>query len=172
MRLLTIAVVLALALVGAGCGGGDEASSDTETVVTETTTEDTTTDETATEDETETDGSSFASGDCAELIAASTQLSSAFGAAGSSGDLEDVSAIFDEFAANAPDEIREDLEILAAAYAEYFDVLSDIDITSGETPSPEALAALQEAMASIDQAEVTAASERLAAWSTENCPTG
>jgi hypothetical protein len=176
VRLLTIAVVLALALLGAGCGGGDEASSDTETVVTETTddttTEDTTTDETTTEDETETDGSSFASGDCAELIAASAQLSSAFGAAGSSGDLEDVSAIFDEFAANAPDEIREDLEILAAAYAEYFDVLSDIDIASGETPSPEALAQLQAAMASIDQAEVTAASERLAAWSTENCPGG
>lgn len=174
MRLLTIAVVLAFALVGAGCGGGDdEASGDTDDITIETTTDDTTTDETTTDDETtDGDGSDdfdFASGECRDLVEASTQLSQAFGAAGQDGDLGDVSDLFQEFAENAPEEIRADFATLAEAYESYAEVFADVDLDSGETPDAETLAELQQALASIDQEEVAAASQRISDWAEENC---
>lgn len=174
MRLLTIALVLALAVVGAGCGGDDESSGDTTDTTTEETftfdtTEDTETDGTET-DETDTDaGDGLATGECQELVDASTQLSQAFGAAGTSGDLGDSSEFFEEFADRAPDEIQGDFQILAEAYSEYADALGDVDLQSGETPSADDLQALQEALSSIDQAEVTAASQRISEWATANC---
>ena len=171
MRLLTIAVVLVLALAGASCGGDDEASSDGDDVTIETTTDETTTDDTTT-DETDDDTGDLdelASGECQELVAASTSFSEAFGAAGQDGDVDDVSELFEEFADRAPEEIRDDFAILAEAYASYAEVIGDVQIEPGETPDAEALARLQEALASIDQAEVTAASQRISDWATENC---
>jgi len=167
VRLLTIAVVIALALVGAGCGGDDETSAEGDDVAIETTTDDTTTDETTTDDD--TGDFDFASGECRDLVDASAELSQAFGAAGQDGDLDDVSDLFDEFAENAPDEVRDDFAILAEAYESYADVFADIDVDPGETPDAEALARLQEALASIDQAEVTAASQRIETWAEQNC---
>jgi hypothetical protein len=134
MRRLTIAVVLAaLALAGAGCGGGDESSGTTETTVTETTTDETTTDETTTE-ETTTDGSGgLTSGDCADLVNASAELAQAFAAAGATGDAGAASEFFDRF--EAPDEIREDFQVLADAYAEYIAALQDIGLESAKRPA-------------------------------------
>ena len=169
MRLLLIALVLALALVGAACGG-DETSADGDDITIETTTDETTTDETTNEaNEDDTGDFDVASGECRELVDASAQLSQAFGAAGQDGDLGDVSELFDEFAANAPDEIRDDFATLAEAYASYADVLEDIDVDPGETPDAEALAQLQSALAAVDQQEVTAASQRISDWAEENC---
>jgi hypothetical protein len=175
MRWLTIAVALtAFVLVSAGCGGDDEAASDT-TTLTDTTTEETTTEETTTE-ETTTDDSGdlggLASGECAELVEAGTQLSQALGAGTSSANLEEVSAFYDEVVEKAPDEIRADVQILADAWVAYADVLADVQVEPGQTPDAEALAALQQALASIDQQEVSAAATRISAWTTENCPTG
>jgi hypothetical protein len=174
VRLLTIAVVLVLAVLGAGCGGGDdEAGSDTDTAVTEETiTDDATTDETTTDDtETDTDGSAgLASDECRDLVEASTELGEALGATGSaSDDVQDVARLFDELADRAPDEIEADIRVLGEAYAAYADVIGDIQVEPGQTPDPEDLQRLQEALASIDQQEVTAASERLSAWAEENC---
>jgi hypothetical protein len=178
VRLLTIAVVLLLALVGAGCGGGDdETAADTDPVVTETTA-DTTTDDDTTEDDT-TDGDTtgddttsgiFSSGDCAELVAASASLSQAFAAVGGvEGDVDEATELFEDFAENAPDEIRDDLQVLAEAYATYVAALDDVDFEEGQVPDAQTLAALQQAIASIDQAEVTEASQNLTEWSTANC---
>jgi len=172
VRLLTIAVVLVLALAGASCGGDDEASSDGDDVTIETTTDETTTDDTTTDETTDDDTGDLdelASGECQELVAASTSFSEAFGAAGQDGDVDDVSELFEEFADRAPEEIRDDFAILAEAYASYAEVIGDVQIEPGETPDAEALARLQEALASIDQAEVTAASQRISDWATENC---
>jgi ABC-type glycerol-3-phosphate transport system substrate-binding protein len=175
MRWLTIAVALtALVLVSAGCGGDDEAASDT-TTLTDTTTDETTTDETTTGDTTtdSDDLGSLASGECAELIEAGTKLSEAFGAAGSAdGDFDDVSRFFDEFADSVPEEIRADFQVLADAWEVYADVLPDVQVEPGQTPDPEALARLQEALASVDQQEVSAASQRISAWASTNCPSG
>ena len=169
MRVLMIALVLAFALVGAGCGGDDEeGAGDTTTVevVTDETTDDTTDGST----DPDVDIGDFVSGECQELVEASQALSAAFAAAGSGTEnLDETSALFEEFAESAPEEIRADIAVLADAYAKYAEAFADIDIQAGETPDAETLAAIQQALSSIDQAEVTAASQRLSTWTTENC---
>jgi hypothetical protein len=175
MRWLTIAVVAlsALALVGAGCGGDDEEAGD-ETTLTDTVTDDTTdeetTDEGTTDEETTDDDLSgvLADEDCRALAAAGAAFAQAFTGAGGA---EDVQA-FEELADKVPDEIEADVRVLAEAYAEYSAELEDIGLTAGQTPNAEQLQQLQAALASIDQQEVTAASERLSDWATENCPSG
>ena len=54
------------------------------------------------------------------------------------------------------------------AFAEYARSCKDIGIEPGETPTAEQLQQLQAALAA-DQEELTAASQRLEAWSNENC---
>jgi hypothetical protein len=178
VRVLTIAVVLLLAVAGAGCGGGDdEASDDTDTVTLETTTDETTTDETTDETTTEetTDGTTtgevgdFLTGDCRELVEAGAALSQAFSAAGSDPDLEASGETFQAFADDAPEEIRADLQIMADFYDEYIAALRDAGLEAGETPSPEDIAAFQQALASINSAEFAAASARFSTWATANC---
>jgi len=177
MRWLTIVVALsALLLVVAGCGGDDEAASDTTTLSDTTTDDDTTTDETTTEDTTTDDSTTddelgdLASGECADLVESGQKLSQALGAGNlTDEDFDDVSGFFDEFADSAPEEIRADFQVLAEAWEVYADVLPDLQVDPGETPDPEALAKLQQATASIDQEEFAAASERINAWTTENC---
>jgi hypothetical protein len=169
MRWLSI-LVLAVALVAAGCGGDDDSSASDDTTIEETLTEDTTTDETSTDEDTTGDTTDLsgvlADEDCAALIAAGASLAQAF--AGASGSDEN-SAELEELADKVPDEIKADVQVLANAYAEYAAELQDIGLNAGETPTAEQLQQLQAAIASIDQQEVTAASERLSAWSQENC---
>jgi hypothetical protein len=177
MRWLAVVVaVLGLALVGAGCGGDDEASGDAETTaIAETTDTDSTTDDMTTEDDdsddmtTDDDLSGLASEDCIELATASAGLGQAFAAPGSQ--LEGAEA-FEELADQVPEEIRDDWQVLADAYSEYADALGDVDLSAGETPDAGALQELQQALASIDQPAVAEASESIAAWARANCPTG
>jgi len=177
MRLMAIALaLLALVLVGAGCGGDDDESASDTTTLTDTTTDDetttdeTTTDETTTDETTDDDLGDLASGECADLVESGQKLSQALGAGTpTSEDFDDVSRFFDEFADSAPEEIRADFQVLAEAWEVYADVLPDLQVEPGQTPDPEALARLQQATASIDQEEFAAASERINAWTTENC---
>ncbi len=182
MRWLTIVVALsAFLLVVAACGGDDEAASDT-TTLTDTTDETTADDDTTTDDDSDDtteetttgddsdDFDDLASGECRDLVEAGQKLSQAFGAAAPTDeDYDDVSEFFDEFADNAPEEIRADFQVLAEAWEVYAEVLPDLRVEPGETPDPEALQKLQEATAQLDQQELTAASERIEAWTTENC---
>jgi len=171
MRWLTIAVaVFALVLVGAGCGGGDDEAGSTDTAVitdttdTDETTDDTTTDETT--DETDTDFSGDLSGDCLEAVQA---YSAALAAAGAGGDSDDSLDVFQEFADQAPEEIRDDFQVLAQAYATYIQELGDLGLEPGEVPSADDLAKLTQAAAAFNNPEVTAANERVTAWADENC---
>jgi hypothetical protein len=168
VTILVVAAVFALAVVG--CGGGDEAS-DTDTVVaTETTTDETTTDGAMTDETATTDLGELASGECLELAQAGQALGAALSAAGTSGsELDESSEAFQDFVDKAPEEIRADVQVLAEAYAKYADVLQDVDLQAGETPSAEDALKLSQALSAIDQAEVSAASERVAAWANENC---
>ena len=170
MRWLSI-LVLAVALVAAGCGGDDDSSaSDTTTI--EGTTTDTTTEETTTDDGAATSGDfDFADEDCRSLVAAYLGISQAFGAAaaGSNDDLEEQAEAFAEFADDVPDEIRADVQTLADAYGQYIQVIQDAGLEPGEIPTAEQAQELQEALQAVGTADVTAASERLSAWTTENC---
>jgi len=153
------ALVLILVCVGlvaalAACGGDDdEAGGDTTAAVQPI-------------DETETDA--LSSEECLELLGLGVALAQAFtGSAG--GDAQETSELLDELVAKAPEEIRADIETLAAGYAEYVEVLRDLDLQEGETPSAEQLQEIQTALASLDQPELRTASERVSAWAEENC---
>ena len=173
MRWLSI-LVLALALVAAGCGGSDdESAASDETTVEETLTE-TTTDETTTEDagtDTDTDADfNFADEDCRSLVAAFVAVGSAFSsAAGGSDELADQAEAFAQFADDVPEEIRADVQTLADAYGQYVDVIREAGIEPGQIPTAEQAQQLQDALASVGTADVSAASERLSAWTNENC---
>jgi hypothetical protein len=183
MRWLTIALaVMALAFAGAGCGGGDdEASTDTDSVTItdsvgtdEETTDEDTTDEETTDDGTDTDvtGFDFSSEECQDLVNASAAFSQAFGSAATGEDLSDEAQAFEEFADNAPEEIRADMQVLAGAYAEIIEALGDVDLDPGAVPNAQQAAELTQALASINQAGVSEAGQRISTWAQENCTTG
>ncbi|MGH3127758.1 MAG: hypothetical protein ACRDPX_07555 [Gaiellaceae bacterium] len=166
MRWFSI-LVLALALVAAGCGGGDDDSSASDTTtVEETTTEETTDDGTAT-----TGDFDFADEDCRGLVAAFLGVSQAFAAAagGSNEELQEQAEAFSEFADDVPEEIRADVQTLADAYGQYLDVIQEAGIQPGEIPTAEQAQELSAALQAVGTADVTAASERLGTWTTENC---
>jgi len=172
VRWLSI-VVLALALVAAGCGGDDNESSPSDTTtIEETTTDETTTDETTDGDDTETTRDfDFADEDCQSLVAAFLGVSQAFAAAtgGSSDELSEQADAFAEFADDVPEEIRADVETLAAAYGQYIEVIQDVGLQPGQVPTAAQAQELQQALQSVGTEDVTAASERLGAWTEENC---
>jgi hypothetical protein len=166
VRWLSI-LVLALALVAAGCGGDDDSSASADTTIEETTTADTT-DETTT-DETTDEGSGasdfdFADEDCQALLGAAAAFSQAFTGAGGDG-----GEAFAELQERVPDEIKADVQVLAEWYSEYASRLEDIGLQPGETPTAEQLQQLQQAIAGLDSAEVTEASQRLSTWAEQNC---
>jgi len=172
MRWLAIVIaVLGLALVGAGCGGGDdEAAGDETTIVTETTD----TDATETTD-TDTDVGDIGnlSEDCLAAVGAFAALSQAVGAAGAGGDTgnaDESAELFREYADKAPDEIQDDIRVLAEAYATYIDELSGLSLQAGETPSADQSQQLSEAAAKLNTPEIQAASESFNTWATTNCP--
>jgi hypothetical protein len=165
MRWLSI-LVLALALVAAGCGGGDDDSSASDTTTVEENTD------TTTDDTTGTSGDfDFADEDCRSLIAAYASVSQALAAAAgaSNEDLEAQAEAFSQFADDVPEEIRADVQTLAEAYAQYIDVIQEAGLQPGEIPSAEQAQELSDALQAVGTEDVTAASERLTAWTTENC---
>ena len=178
LRWLTIALVAltALVLVSAGCGGDDEESASDTTELSDTTTDETTTDddtdETTTDDETTDDddlSGVFENEDCLALVAAVSSFAQAFGGQGVS---EETQEAFAELAEEVPDEIEDDVAILADAYTEYAAELEDIGLEPGETPNAEQLQQMQAALQSFGDEDVAAASERISAWAQTNCAGG
>jgi len=173
-RRIAALLIAALALVAAGCGGSsnDEASSDTESVVATTMTDTAATDtESATETDTDTDtdmsGQAVLGGKCAELAQLGAKLSQSM--AGQGSDLEDASKFFDELAGQVPDEIKGDYEVIAKNFKKIAEALKGVDLQSGQTPSPEQAAKLQQALTSINNNEVQQATQHIEAWAKANC---
>ena len=169
---LIVLAVLALAFAGAGCGGGDdESASDTDTTeITDSIGTDETTEETdETGDDGSTDTGDFASEDCQELLTASQALGEVLSGANTGEELDEASERFQEFADQVPEEIRDDVQVLAEVYEQYAEVFADLDLQAGETPSAEQVQELTAALATIDQQAVTEASTNLTTWSQENC---
>ena len=165
MRWLSI-IVLAFALVAAGCGGGDDDSSASgDTTVEETTTTDTTTEDTTTEDDgTATGEFDFADEDCQALLGVGATIAAAFSGTGDANTDE-----LQDLASKVPDEIKADVETLAQAFNAYAQKLQDIGVEAGATPTAAQVAELQTAIASLNQEELTAASQRIEAWAQDNC---
>jgi hypothetical protein len=91
-----------------------------------------------------------------------------------SGEVGDLSASIEQmeaFAQEAPEEIRDDLVVVAQAYSAYSAALQDSgwDPSSGEAPPPEVVAALTAAGQELQNADFVAASERVQTWFAGNC---
>lgn len=175
--LLVIASFALLVFAFAGCGGDDNSASGDTTATETTTTEETTTEtettetettETETEttedtDTTEASGDDFASSEnCQEFAQIGAKVS---GALTGTVDPDQIKSAFDELAAAAPSDIKGDFETLADYMAKVADALQGVDLSSGQTPSPQALAKLQ----AIDAKAATAAGTRISTWVTKNC---
>lgn len=165
ITLLLVLLALALTVVASGCGGSDSESSGTTTdttTLTDTTTEETTTGEAT--DETDLSGV-LADEDCLALASVGATFAQAISGATD----EEAAEAFQKLADEVPDEIKADVQILADWFAEYTAKLKDIGIEAGQTPSADQLQQLQAAIAATNQDELTAASQRLEAWTQENC---
>jgi len=164
MRWLVV-LVMALALVAAGCGGGDDSTASDETTVEETTTsEDTTTSEETTD--TDVDASAvLGDEDCLKLAS----IGATFAQAVTGATDEEATEAFQNLVDDVPDEIKADVQVLADWFAEYSAKLKDIGLQAGQTPTAAQVAQLQAALADTNQEELTAASERLQAWANANC---
>jgi hypothetical protein len=173
---LAALLIAALAVVAAGCGGSsnNEASSDTTTTVATDTTASTDTG-TAT-DTTATDTGSAGStgttvpalsGKCKDLAQLGTKLSQSM--AGQTGDLEDASKVIDELAGQVPDEIKPDFQVIAKNFKKIAVALKGVQLKSGQTPSPAALAKLQQIVSSMDSPEIRRATAHIEAWAAKNC---
>jgi hypothetical protein len=187
VQILAILLLATAVLAAAGCGGKKSASSTTTTTTTTTstettsTTESTATDTTATDTTTTTttttagtDTSSSAaiaalatSGNCKSLADLGAAFSSAF--TGANGDLQKQADLFQQLVDKAPDQIKPDLQVIADDWAKIAAALKGVDLSSGKTPDPAALAKIAALQSTIDQQKLTAAEQHLNAWATANC---
>jgi hypothetical protein len=169
------AVLAALTLAAAGCGGDDESSGGETTVATA---EPATTEETATEATSEetteetTAAASIADKDCIELATIGAKFSEALGGSGQNPNFEATTQFFDELVDKAPDEIKDDLRTVATAWKEIATQLKDLNLQSGQAPSPETIAKLQALSAKFDTPKLQQASKNLQAWADQHCGTG
>jgi hypothetical protein len=173
------ALLAAVTLAAAGCGGDDESSGGETTAAAETTepatTEEATTTEVttgATTEETTEAATGVADEDCVELASVGAKFSEALGATGQNADYEATTRFFDELVEKAPDEIRDDLATVAAAWREIASELNDLNLQGGQAPSPETIAKLQQLSAKFDTPKLNQASKNLQAWANEHCGTG
>ena len=169
-----------------GCGGDDSIAADTTT--TETTTETTTTEDTETT-ETETRDRGHRTEDTETTDTTDTETSARgdfatsencedFAEIGSEAlrgdygnrrtDLDAASDAFAELTAAAPEEIKDDFQVIADAYNKLADALQGVDLTS-TNPDPQALAKIAQVSQEFDQAELTQASTNITTWAQENC---
>jgi hypothetical protein len=173
-RLLVGAALAAIVLVAAGCGG-DDGTAGGETLAAETTAAGDTSADTGATTETEAEtgaGGAGASGACQKLVDLAEAYGKALAAAGSGGDSGDIAEsaeVFQRFADEVPEEVRDDFQVMADAFSRYAEVLADVDLSSGETPDADTIAKLQTLFTGDEAEEVQAASDRISAWSNENC---
>lgn len=181
-----LAAFVALALLLAACGGDDDAGGATTTDAPAATTTDTTAATTTTassENDSGDDGAidmgGIFTGECQEAVAGvaaamnayTTGLAEAFGG---QIDEEELQASADELralAGAAPDELKDDLEVIAAALADFYGAFAEIgfDPTSGQAPTPEQAQKLAELSARFEETGFQEASDNVNAWFEAHC---
>jgi hypothetical protein len=174
VRAILIAALGALLLAAAACGGDDdESAADTQAAAAATTDDAETTEaETEAEETEEAEEPDFANAaNCKEFTELGQKVSAALG--GTEGaDADETKELLNEFADDAPEEIRDDFRVIADAYSKIADALADLQLEPGETPDPEDALKLQEIAGEIDQAALTEANTNITTWVNENCSSG
>jgi hypothetical protein len=109
--------------------------------------------------------------DCLVAVQAFGYIGAAAGVLGDDDALAEYREAFEDWADNAPSEIEGDVRVVAEAYEVYFAAMAEsgYDMSSGEAPTAEQQAAMEEAGAAIDSDEVQAAQDNVSAWLDENC---
>src|SRR5262245_18316417 len=134
--LLVIGSFALLVFAFAGCGGDDNSASGDTTATETTTTEETTTDTETTEtettetetteedtDTTEASGDFATSDNCQEFSQIGAKISASL--TGTS-DVSDIQDAFNQYAASAPDEIKDDFQTLADFFGEVADAVGNL----------------------------------------------
>jgi phage host-nuclease inhibitor protein Gam len=112
------------------------------------------------------------SGKCKSLVEAGQAFSAAIASAGGSdNDLEAAAKAYQEFAAKAPAELKDDFKVLADIITKYAAELKDLDLKPGATPTADQLAKLTKLGQSFNGADVQKAAAAVAAWAQKNCAT-
>jgi hypothetical protein len=177
---LCLALLAALMLVAAGCGSSSKdsaatteaattAAATTEAEATEEATTEEATTEAATTEATTTSalGGLVAGGKCKDLQNLGQKYSEALSGSGAGTDLKKTAQVVQEFADDAPSEIKADFQVVADYMSKVADVAGDLK--PGQTPSPAQLQKLQTLATSIDTQKLTQASQNITAWVAKNC---
>lgn len=165
MRLKLICAILVglLVVFGAGCGGSDDNDSATPATTATTSESDDSAADDSTADDSSDGGIALNSEDCQKLAAASATVGQALSGTVPEGMDEDIARL-NELAEAAPDEIKDDFQVLAEAAAKF----AELGIDANSTPA-EAMAAIGRLSNEIDVAAVSQASQNIATWAQENC---
>jgi hypothetical protein len=173
-RITGLAMAALLALAVAGCGGDDDTASD----YTTTTTSDSgsTTDDGTTGDDGGDDGSTdgdIAAGlidsDCRFLLAGAYLNPLAAAVPGAETDFEGSAEQLEAIADEAPEEIQDAMATLAEGFAEFAEVLQDVDLQDPQSfADPDVQAALEDLEAVFDE-EYEQAGETVSAYVADNC---
>jgi len=120
-------------------------------------------------------GALFTNEKCLEAVQA---MSAAIASAGAFGGTEDLDTAVEQlraYADAAPDEIADDLGLIADALAEYFQALQEAgldELQPGEVPDADALQALENLPDAFGNQEFQDASERVSEWFDTECGVG
>ena len=107
--------------------------------------------------------------DCEFLLGGEFQDLAAALTPGNDVDLGETRSDFAGMADRAPDEVKDDLELIADRVAQLDELLDDVDLSDPASYSdPEVQAAIQEASALFD-ADYQAAAQAVTTFATENC---
>jgi hypothetical protein len=111
---------------------------------------------------------------CSEVAAAMAAAAAAAPqalAGGSGSDLGQSTQTLEAFAGEAPEEIREDLAVIADGYAAVAQALegADFDPASGQPPPPEVIAQLEAASQELNTPEFQEATTRVSTWFATEC---
>jgi hypothetical protein len=170
-RVLVAIAVMSIAVTACGSeDGGDGATGTTAPAATATTGAPGTNPPTPTT--AGTDGST--GGLSAACLGATQAMSAALAAyaqgfSGSAPGTEDVAEQLRVMAAAAPTEIKDDLEVVAREIGAFYEVIGEINLVPGVTPTPEQIEKLNAAAESVDQDALDEATDNLDAWFAENC---
>jgi hypothetical protein len=179
-RFLLLCLLAVISLLAA-CGGGGDAGDDT-TTVTDAAEVDTTTTAGASATTVEDTGDTTDDGgglslnciDATEAMAAavnsySTGLAGAFGGTIDDDSLQVAADQLQAMADAAPDEIKDDLEVIAEELGAFYAALAEIGFDGTGTPTQEQMDELAGLAESLNQEAFQEASDNIEAWFESNC---
>ncbi|HUK45896.1 MAG TPA: hypothetical protein VLV28_11430 [Gaiellaceae bacterium] len=177
-QILSILLVLVVVLAAAGCGKKKSSTTTSTTTTTTTAAAATTTAGGSTSTETTATaptttsaaaglGALASAANCKSIADLGSEFSKAL--QGANGDVQKEVALFQQFAAKTPSDIRPDFETIANALAKVADALKGVNLSGGGTPDAATLAKLAAVGQQINTPAVTQAEKNISAWAAKNC---